>query len=159
VTTLQILSVAAPIWAAAVVMLVVWIESYFDQREMLRENLAGKPAPSPFSELRATETGVPDVPEGRETRDQNESLVSSQTLQQSSVPSSGIAEQVAKPTLISDADERLRSIIATLDESRSALVESLNTEAAQVLAVSILQLRMASIESATKNLHNYPMQW
>jgi hypothetical protein len=36
----------------------------------------------------------------------------------------------------------LRSIIATLDENRTALVESANLEAAQILSVAILQLRM-----------------
>ncbi|HEV7599181.1 MAG TPA: hypothetical protein VGO49_02860 [Bradyrhizobium sp.] len=36
----------------------------------------------------------------------------------------------------------MRTIIATLEENRAALVESCNLEAAQILAVAILQLRM-----------------
>ena len=44
--------------------------------------------------------------------------------------------------LVSDSEAHLRSIIATLDENRAALVESANLEAAQILSVAILQLRM-----------------
>ncbi len=44
--------------------------------------------------------------------------------------------------LVSDSEAHLRSIIATLDKNRAALVESSNLEAAQILAVAILQLRM-----------------
>jgi hypothetical protein len=44
--------------------------------------------------------------------------------------------------LVSDSEAQLRSIIATLEENRAALVESSNLEAAQILAVAILQLRM-----------------
>jgi hypothetical protein len=44
--------------------------------------------------------------------------------------------------LVSDSEAHLRSIIATLEENRAALVESLNPEAAQILAMAILQLRM-----------------
>lgn len=44
--------------------------------------------------------------------------------------------------LVSDSDAHLRSVIATLEQNRAALVESTNPEAAQILAVAILQLRM-----------------
>jgi hypothetical protein len=44
--------------------------------------------------------------------------------------------------LVSDSEAHLRSIIATLEENRAALVESSNLEAAQILAIAILQLRM-----------------
>jgi hypothetical protein len=44
--------------------------------------------------------------------------------------------------LVSDSEAQLRSIIATLEENRAALVESSNLEAAEILAVAILQLRM-----------------
>jgi hypothetical protein len=44
--------------------------------------------------------------------------------------------------LVSDSEAHLRSILATLEENRAALVESSNLEAAQILAVAILQLRM-----------------
>src|SRR3954464_5866300 len=44
--------------------------------------------------------------------------------------------------LVSDSDAHLRSIIAKLEENRSALVECANPEAAQIVALAILQLRM-----------------
>jgi signal transduction histidine kinase len=44
--------------------------------------------------------------------------------------------------LVSDSDARLRSIIAALEESRTELAEGVNPEAAQILAVAILQLRI-----------------
>jgi hypothetical protein len=44
--------------------------------------------------------------------------------------------------LISDSDAHLRSVIANLEESRAALVESTNLESAQILAMALLQLRM-----------------
>jgi hypothetical protein len=56
--------------------------------------------------------------------------------------------------LVSDSDERLRSIIATLEESRTGLVESAVPEAAQILAVAILQLRMRLHRVADSDLKN-----
>jgi hypothetical protein len=44
--------------------------------------------------------------------------------------------------LVSDSEAHLRSIIATLEENRAALVKRANLEAAQILAIAILQLRM-----------------
>jgi hypothetical protein len=44
--------------------------------------------------------------------------------------------------LVSDSEAHLSSIIATIEENRAALVESSNLEAAQILAIAILQLRM-----------------
>lgn len=44
--------------------------------------------------------------------------------------------------LVSDSDANLRAVIATLEENRAWLVESANPEAAQILGVAILQLRM-----------------
>src|ERR1700704_61525 len=44
--------------------------------------------------------------------------------------------------LVSDSEAHLRSIVAILEENRAALAESSNLEAAQILAVAILQLRM-----------------
>jgi signal transduction histidine kinase len=44
--------------------------------------------------------------------------------------------------LVSDAETHLLSVIANLEENRAALVQSANPEAAQILAVAILQLRM-----------------
>jgi hypothetical protein len=44
--------------------------------------------------------------------------------------------------LVSDSDAHLRGVIATLEENRVSLVESANPEAAQILSLAILQLRM-----------------
>lgn len=44
--------------------------------------------------------------------------------------------------LVSDSDARLRSIIAKIEENRVALAESASPEAAQLLTMAILQLRM-----------------
>src|SRR5436853_6097671 len=44
--------------------------------------------------------------------------------------------------LVSDSEAHVRSIIATLEENRAALIESCNLEAAHILAIAILQLRM-----------------
>ena len=54
--------------------------------------------------------------------------------------------------LVSDSDARLRSIIATLEESRAELAESANSEAAQILDVAILQLRMRLYRIAASEL-------
>jgi hypothetical protein len=44
--------------------------------------------------------------------------------------------------LVSDSDAHLRSVIAALEENRDSLVEWANPEAARIVAVAILQLRM-----------------
>jgi hypothetical protein len=44
--------------------------------------------------------------------------------------------------LVSDSDAHLRGVIATLEESRVSLAQSGNPEAAQILSLAILQLRM-----------------
>ncbi|HEV7880486.1 hypothetical protein [Bradyrhizobium sp.] len=44
--------------------------------------------------------------------------------------------------LVSDSDARLRSIIASIEENRIALAEGASPEAAQLLTMAILQLRM-----------------
>ena len=44
--------------------------------------------------------------------------------------------------LVSDSEAHLSSILETLEECRAALIECANAEAAQILAVAILQLRM-----------------
>jgi hypothetical protein len=44
--------------------------------------------------------------------------------------------------LVSDSDAHLRTVIATLEDNRVALLQSANPEAAQILAMAILQLRM-----------------
>jgi hypothetical protein len=40
------------------------------------------------------------------------------------------------------SDERLHSILATLEECRAALIDCANRETAQLLSVAILELRM-----------------
>ena len=44
--------------------------------------------------------------------------------------------------LVSDSDAHLRGVIATLEENRVSLAESANPEAAQILSLAILQLRL-----------------
>ena len=45
-------------------------------------------------------------------------------------------------TLVSHSEERLHSILATLEQCRTALIASSNRDAAQFLSVAILELRM-----------------
>jgi hypothetical protein len=44
--------------------------------------------------------------------------------------------------LVSDSDAHLRSVIAALEENRVSLLERANPEAARIVALAILQLRM-----------------
>jgi hypothetical protein len=53
-----------------------------------------------------------------------------------------VASSENRLRLVSDSDAQLRSVIAALEENRVLLVESANPEAAQILALAILQLRM-----------------
>jgi hypothetical protein len=43
---------------------------------------------------------------------------------------------------VANSEERLHSILATLEECRAGLVESASLQAAQLLSVTILELRM-----------------
>jgi hypothetical protein len=45
-------------------------------------------------------------------------------------------------TLVANSEERLHSILATLEECRAALVACANRETAQLVSVAILELRM-----------------
>ena len=45
-------------------------------------------------------------------------------------------------TLVSHSEERLHSILATLEQCRTALIASANRDTAQLLSVAILALRM-----------------
>jgi uncharacterized protein YgbK (DUF1537 family) len=65
---------------------------------------------------------------------------------------SAMAKSEERLRLVSDADNRLREIIATLEESRAALAESANPEAAQILAIAILQLQMRLHRVASSEL-------
>jgi signal transduction histidine kinase len=57
--------------------------------------------------------------------------------------------------LVSDSDARLRSTIAVLEDSRAELAESANSEAAQILAVAILQLRVRLHRIADSELNAF----
>jgi len=43
---------------------------------------------------------------------------------------------------VANSEQRLHSVLATLEECRAALAASTNREAAQLVSVAILQLRM-----------------
>ena len=43
---------------------------------------------------------------------------------------------------MANSEERLRSVLATLEECRAALVDSSNRETAQLVSLAILELRM-----------------
>jgi hypothetical protein len=49
---------------------------------------------------------------------------------------------VSEKTLVANSEERLRSVLATLEQCRTVLGESCNRETVQLLSVAILQLRM-----------------
>src|SRR4030088_324374 len=53
-----------------------------------------------------------------------------------------LASSVTEKTLVANSEERLHSILATLEECRAALVVSANRETAQLVSVAILELRM-----------------
>jgi hypothetical protein len=53
-----------------------------------------------------------------------------------------LASAVTEKTLVANSEERLRSIVAALEECRAALVGSSNQETAQLVSLAILQLRM-----------------
>jgi hypothetical protein len=53
-----------------------------------------------------------------------------------------LASSVSENTLASNLDQRLHSIVATLEECRTALADRGNRETAQLVSVAILQLRM-----------------
>src|SRR5260370_25600433 len=53
-----------------------------------------------------------------------------------------LASSVTEKTLVANSEERLHSILATLQECRAALIACANRETAQLLSVAILELRM-----------------
>ena len=53
-----------------------------------------------------------------------------------------LASSVTEKTLVANSDERLHSIVATLEECQAALVASGNRETAQLVSVAILELRI-----------------
>jgi hypothetical protein len=55
-------------------------------------------------------------------------------------------------TPVDDQDKRLRSVIASLEECHVALADGVNRDAAQLLAMAILQLRMRLHQIADSEL-------
>ena len=53
-----------------------------------------------------------------------------------------LASSVTEKTLVANSDERLTSILATLEECQGALVASGHRETAQLVSVAILELRI-----------------
>jgi hypothetical protein len=53
-----------------------------------------------------------------------------------------LASSVTEKTLVANSDERLHSIVATLEECQAALVASGNRDTAQLVSVAILELRI-----------------
>jgi hypothetical protein len=53
---------------------------------------------------------------------------------------------------VSDSDERLRSIVASLEEFQEFLTGSANRDAAQLLGIAVLQLRMRIHQIADSEL-------
>jgi hypothetical protein len=53
-----------------------------------------------------------------------------------------LASSVTEKTLVANSEERLHSVLATLEGCRSNLVDSADLETAQFVSVAILQLRL-----------------
>jgi hypothetical protein len=53
-----------------------------------------------------------------------------------------IASSVTEKTLVANSEERLRQVLATLEQCRAVLIDSANRETAQLVSVAILDLRM-----------------
>jgi hypothetical protein len=49
---------------------------------------------------------------------------------------------VSEKTLVANSEERLQSVLATLEQCRTALIDSGSRETAQLVSVAILELRM-----------------
>jgi hypothetical protein len=49
---------------------------------------------------------------------------------------------ITEKTLVSNSEQRLHSILATLEGCRAALIASANRDTAQLLSVAILELRL-----------------
>ena len=53
-----------------------------------------------------------------------------------------LASSVTEKTLVANSQERLHSILATLEECRAGLIASASRETAELVSVAILELRM-----------------
>jgi hypothetical protein len=53
-----------------------------------------------------------------------------------------LANSVTEKTLVANSEQRLHSVLATLEECQAVLVASSSRETAQLVSLAILQLRM-----------------
>src|SRR5258708_37547281 len=53
-----------------------------------------------------------------------------------------LVSSVSEKTLVANSEERLQSVLATLEQCRTALIDSGSRETAQLVSVAILELRM-----------------
>jgi hypothetical protein len=63
-----------------------------------------------------------------------------------------LASSVTEKTLVANLEERLHSILATLEECRTVLIDSADPVTAQLVSVAILQLRMNLHQIADSDL-------
>jgi hypothetical protein len=63
-----------------------------------------------------------------------------------------LASSATEKTPVVDQDKRLRSVITSLEECHVALADGVNRDAAQLLAMAILQLRMRLHQIADSEL-------
>jgi hypothetical protein len=61
-------------------------------------------------------------------------------------------KSVVEKTPVANSDERLRSVLATLEGCQAVLIESTSRETAQLVSVAILQLRMKLNQVADSEL-------
>jgi hypothetical protein len=59
---------------------------------------------------------------------------------------------VSEKTLVANSEERLHSVLTTLEQCRAVLAETTNRETVQLLSVAILQLRMKLNQVADSEL-------
>src|ERR1700730_11523933 len=57
-------------------------------------------------------------------------------------PSLCLASSVTEKTLVASPEQRLQTVLATLEQCRTVLIDSGNRESAQLLSVAVLGLRM-----------------
>jgi hypothetical protein len=68
------------------------------------------------------------------------------------LPQPYLASSATAKTPAVDQDKRLRSVIASLEECQVALADGVNRDAAQLLAMALLQLRMRLHQIADSEL-------
>ena len=59
---------------------------------------------------------------------------------------------MSEKTLVANSEERLHSVLTTLEQCRAVLAETTNRETVQLLSVAILQLRMKLNQVADSEL-------